>query len=199
MSADGDWPADPSDPRCPECDGPVSATSPFCMHCEADLPPGDPGSGTDTDVTTSTNPDAATSSGTGDAWLDPDGLLDDVSTVGVGVVAGLLAGVIASATLLFALPDLWPFVAGLAVWAGATAWIARTRTVFGTVRKAGYLVGALLAVAPLLLVATAPFAADTLGQRLTGVPVFGIFAWPVGLVAAGVGWLAGHGRPDRDE
>lgn len=33
-----DWPEDPTDPRCPACGEPVSATARFCMHCDASLP-----------------------------------------------------------------------------------------------------------------------------------------------------------------
>jgi hypothetical protein len=220
----GEWPADPTDPRCPHCDGKVSATASYCMHCEADLPPADfdpreTADGTDADfVGTSVSEqvsaaaeefgrsgeDSADSrsihegrTGTreetsDDHLIDPDGILDNVSTAMVGVVGGLLAGIVLLPLSIWLFPDpledlvLWVAGAG---WLAATAWIARTRTVFGAVEKAGLVLGGLLALAPPL---AALAAENGVGDVLGATIIFGIFVWPVALVLAGIGWVVGY-------
>jgi hypothetical protein len=197
------WPADPADPRCPACDGKVAATSSYCMHCETDLPPADfspaeTESGLDADFAAATTGDDADGAGDGgDGWLpslapDPDGLADDVSTVAVGAVGGFLAGVAATVTLLFPLPTYWPFAVGITVWVAGTVWIAATRSVFGAVRKAGYLLGGWLAFLPVAFALAAPMATDTVGSRLGFLVVLGVFVWPLAAVAGGVGFLGGR-------
>ena len=225
-----EWPADPMDPRCPECDGPVSATASYCMHCEADLPaadfdPRETASGVDADFVSASDTDgapagesvaeqvsaaadAAASGGTAatggsarddDRLLDPDGLLDDVSTVMVGAVGGLLAGVLLLPLAVWLFPDpLESLVLPVAVvgWLAATAWMVRTRTVFGAVRKAGYALGGLLALVPPLAAVAAT--QDGPVAALGATVLFGVFVWPVALVVAGVGYVVGRAAGDGD-
>lgn len=131
------------------------------------------------------------------AWIDPDSLLDNVSTVAVGVGAGLVTLVLAALVTFWLLPQgfggaaLW---VGLAAGAGGGLWMARSRTVFDAARKAGYAVGGLLALVPVAVSVALSWQnpADVLG----GVVVFGLFLWPVALVVVGLGWLLGRGGVD---
>lgn len=198
--SDRDWPADPTDPQCPSCGEPVSATGSFCMHCEADLPAGGFGPA----EATATTADSAAAPGsvdeadpgmpTGDqpvaqsGWLHPDSAFDDASTATVGIVGGLFDGFLVGLLAAWALPPAvqssWTAALAVLGWLLSTAWIAWTRSVFGAVRKAAYSFAVLVALAPLFL-----------GYALAdpGVLSFGIVAWPVAGIAAGGGWVAGRG------
>lgn len=131
------------------------------------------------------------------AWIDPDSLLDNVSTVAVGVGAGLVTLVLAALVTFWLLPQgfggaaLW---VGLAAGAGGGLWMARSRTVFDAARKAGYAVGGLLALVPVAVSVALSWQnpADAIG----GIVVFGLFLWPVALVVVGLGWLLGRGGVD---
>jgi hypothetical protein len=119
-------------------------------------------------------------------WLHPHSLLDDVSTGVVGVVGGLLVGVVTAPVSTWLLPDAleaWTLPMTLGAWFAATVWIARTRTVFGAVRKAGLAVGGLVALVP---IAVSIALGDASGLLL------GIVLWPVALVVAGVGYAVGY-------
>jgi hypothetical protein len=175
------------------------------MHCEADLPASDfdaretsDGSDADFSADESGGDRSADTDDPDRGWLDPDGLLDNVSTVGVGVVGGIVVGVVLTVVVLLPLPGGLPFAAGLVGWLAATAWIARTRSVFGAVRRAGYLVGGLLAVLPLVVGAFAPMAENTVGSRIGFAIVLCVFVWPLAGGAAVVGFLGGLGRPDAE-
>lgn len=211
----GEWPADPTDPRCPECGEPVSATASYCMHCEADLP----GATVDADPAASDDVGAAASgtaqgggggvenwsstdeSGAGreDAWIDPDSLLDNVSTVAVGVVGSLLTWILAGLVTFWLLP---PVVEDAAFWLGlaggavAGLWMARSRTVFDAARRASYTVGGLLALVP-PAVAIALSWQDP-SEAVVGIFVFGIFLWPIALAVVGLGWFLGRGGVEND-
>ena len=127
----------------------------------------------------------------GGALLDPDSLLDDVSTVMVGGGGGLLDGVLLVLLTIWLLPDGFEgasFWLGLAGGAGAGLWIARSRTVFGAARKAGYSLGGLLALVPF---AVAVALVDG------GALFFGLCLWPVAFVVVGLGWLLGKGGVDQ--
>lgn len=211
MSDSGDaWPEDPMDPRCPDCGEPVSATANYCMHCEADLPGthlwGEEGAddtgpatgfgGSDAvdagTVADAVAPDAGGDEAAGRGWLHPDGLFDNVTTVGVGVVAGLFAGVLAALLVAFALPGGWPFLVGGVGWLAAALYVARTRTAPGAVRKAGYLLAQLLAMLPVFLAATAPMQTDTLGNRVGVALILAVFVLPFAAGFAIVGYLVGR-------
>lgn len=165
------------------------------MHCYADLPAGDAGRGDPPGSAGALHGTAATAPSATDGergWLHPDGPLDDASTVAVGLVGGLFAAVVAGVGLVWVLPGGLPFLVGAAGGVGAAIYVARTPTVFGATRKAGYLLAALLAVLPALFAFTAEMQENTVGERLGVLVVLGIFVWPVALVLAGVGWLAGR-------
>lgn len=241
----GEWPHDPSDPRCPECGEPVSATASYCMHCEADLPPagfGESGTGTvddapideadpgmptrDDDTGEDTDDgggwggdDAATGSRFGGgsrasgareragrtaeeaaAWIDPDSLLDDVSTVMVAVVAAVVTLVLGTMLAYGILPPVVdaaaPWIA-LAATGGAGLWVGRTRSVFGAARKAGLVVAAQIALVPVAFVAATSW--ESVGDAVGGVIVVGLLLWPAAAVVAGVGWVLGLGGVDDGE
>lgn len=221
----GEWPEDPTDPRCPACGEPVSATASFCMHCETDLPSGDgaapaddapvdeadPGMPTRDDATGTADRslvgslfDGAPVGPDGDevdrhaeaaaAWIDPDSLLDDVSTAVLGVLTGVVVFVL---VLLMAFGLLPPPVEGAAGWlalgggAATGLWVGRTRSAFDAARKAGFAVGGLLALVPLLLAIVLPW--ETAGDALGGSVLFAVLVWPVALAVVGVGWVLGFG------
>lgn len=200
--SDGSWPADPTDPRCPECGEPVSATASYCMHCEADLPAANFGRSEPSAPAPDVPPAPGTTTGEPAAeekgWLHPDSLLDDVSTGAVGVVGGLLVGIVATFELLFLVGG-WGLPVGLVVWLGATGYVGWTRTVFGAARKAGYLLAGLVALLPLVLAVTPSMEDPSLAGRLVALVVTGIVAWPIALVLAGAGWLAGRSAVDDAE
>lgn len=189
------------DTRCPECGEPVSATATYCLHCYADLPAGDADRGDTPEEVRATASHGATagtdatrtdSTDAGSGWLSPASLLDDSMTVAVGLVGGLLAAVVVSVALVWVLPDVLPLLVGAAAGVGTAVHVARTRTVFGATRKAGYLLAALLAASPALFAFTAEMQENALGERLGLLVVLGVFVWPVALVLAAGGWLAGR-------
>lgn len=199
--ADGSWPADPLDPRCPHCGGPVSATADYCMHCEEDLPTGDaraadPYGAATTEATAWTTPSAADLADRD--WFHPDGFLDDSLTLLVGVVAGVIAGTLATFAVVWALPAAWPFLVGGVAWLGVTVAVARNRTVFDAAEVAGYLLALVLVALPLTVSATAPMA-DPGESRLGLAVVLAVFAWPVAAVLAGVGRILGGFGAEDDE
>lgn len=222
----GEWPEDPKDPRCPTCGEPVSATAIYCMHCEADLPTADASTAaasTGTAGTTATATDDAPmdeadpgmptrdddTGGTGarrgrdraeepdDAWIDPDSLLDDVSTVAVGLAGGLVDLVVLALLAFWALPEAVEGAAlpiGVVGGIGLGLWIGYSPSVFDAARKAGYSLGGLLAVVPPTLALALDWQSGT--GPIGGTIVFGIFVWPVALVVVGLGWLLGRGGVD---
>jgi len=133
----------------------------------------------------------------GGAWIDPNSLLDNVSTVAVGVGAGLVTIVLAALVTFWLLPEGFEGAAvwlGLAAGAGGGLWIARTRTVFGAARRAGYALGGLLALVPVAV--SVALSWQDPGDAIGGAVVFGLFLWPVALVVVGLGWLLGKGGVD---
>lgn len=219
----GEWPEDPTDPRCPACGEPVSATAAFCMHCETDLPSADgavddaPVDEADPGMPTRDD-DAGAASGSlvgslfdrapvgpdggaverraeaAAAWVDPDSLLDNVSTAVLGVLTGVVVFVLVVLMTFGLLPAVVDSAAGwLALGAGAATglWVGRTRSVFDAARKAGYAVGGLLALVPPVLALVLPW--ESAGDALGGGLVFGVLVWPVALAVAGVGWVLGFG------
>lgn len=212
MSGDA-WPEDPTDPRCPSCGEPVSATADYCMHCEVDLPSagvdvaagttavdGAPMDEADPGMPTVDETDrAAGRTAAAGAWIDPDSLLDDVSTAMVGTVGGLVAIPLVALVSYWLLPaavEGAAFPLGLAAGAGGGLWVARTRTVFGAARKAGFGLGGLLALVPLSLGVALPW--ESAGDAVGGIFVFGVFLWPVAAALAGIGWVLGRGGVEGD-
>lgn len=199
---EGDWPRDPADPRCPSCDEPVSATATYCMHCEVDLPvegktPAARTTGGSRTVDTAEMEEPDPGMPTADeppgrrGWLHPDSLQDDVATLTVGIVGGVLDGFVLLLLTIWALPRDVQSSGASAVaivgWLGTTVWIASTRTAFGAVRKAGYLFAGLLALTP-------PFV--TFALRDPEALLSGVVVWPAAAVVAAAGWAAGRGDVD---
>lgn len=134
------------------------------------------------------------------AWIDPDSLLDDVSTVVVGVVTAVLTLVLGTILAYGILPPVVdaaaPWIA-LAATAGAGLWVGRTRSVFGAARKAGLVVGAQVALVPVAFALAMPW--ESAGDAVGGGFFLGIIFWPIAAIVAGVGWVLGMGGVDEDE
>lgn len=206
---------DPSDPRCPACDGKVGATSVYCMHCGADLLETDVGAdnradarrGDDSaDVSDADDVSwgASSTGGTdgaggflGDLFA-PDGLLDDSLTVVVGAGAGLLAGVVAFFVALFATGNAVSLLAGFVVWLAVTAVLVRQRTVFGAVRLGCYALAVLLLVAPVTALSPVVGVDGGFGSRVALVLIFEALALIPVAVLLVAGFLAGRARPDEE-
>jgi hypothetical protein len=152
---------------------------------------GDPGS---TGGGTTQTATGGTATDTGDQLLDPDGLVDNTLTIVVAVLGGVVIGLIATFTLAF-LAGSAAFL-GIFAWLGATAYLARQRTVQGAVSKAAFGVAAVLLLVP--LIPLSPFVEMDPSGRAVGAVVllitFGFFA----AVAALVGYIASRFVPDPE-
>ncbi|WP_137286943.1 hypothetical protein [Halorussus salinisoli] len=194
-------PPEDTDPRCPDCDGPVSATAPYCLHCGADLESEGTGQRRGGNSNRNRAPSEravqTTSSETGDAeaaandhLFDPDGLLDNSLTVLVGIVGGALVG--ALAFLLFGLVvQSWVSIlpGGLA-WTGGTAYLATRDSIGEAVKYGCYAVALLLVLFPVVSFSPATKGGNFAGRVLLFLVaelLFGVFA----LGLAGVGHVAG--------
>ena len=213
---------DPTDPRCPACDGKVGATSVYCMHCGADLLETDVGADSraaarraDDSADVSDADDVSwgatdgTVGGRGDGGgaggggflrdlFAPDGLLDDSLTVVVGAGAGLLAGVLALFVVLVATGHEVALLAGFVVWLAVTAVLVRQRTVFGAVRLGCYALAVLLLVAPVTALSPVVTVDGGFGSRVALVLIFEALALIPVAVLLVAGFLAGRARPDEE-
>jgi hypothetical protein len=217
---------DRTDPRCPECGGPIGATATYCMHCSADLTDeqqaadidGDEtwdaaGAGvadavsstvetvTDAggDATAGDAPRSDTAGGTGGGsgqLLDPDGLADNALTVVVGIAGGIVVGLVGTIVLGVVTDSGYGVLFGIVTWLVATAYLVRRRTVQGAVSKAGYAVALVLLSVP--LIALSPFV--TVDGGLSGrgglFVVLLVFVVVPAGIAATVGWVAGRFVPE---
>lgn len=127
-------------------------------------------------------------------WLHPDGLFDDASTVAVGVVGGVLVAVPGTALALFATTSGWSLLAAPLLWIAVAAFVARTRTAFGAVRKASYLVAATLVVVPLFWF-TDPVKGGTFGGRVLAFVASEVVLVPLALLLVGFGYWVGGKAP----
>jgi hypothetical protein len=200
---------DRTDPRCPECGGPIGATATYCMHCSADLTDEQQAADIDGDETWdesggedpvgdapgSDTTDAATGGGSGQL-LDPDGLADNALTVVVGIAGGIVVGLVGTIVLGVVTDSGYGVLFGIVTWLVATAYLVRRRTVQGAVSKAGYAVALVLLSVP--LVALSPFADIDGGLSGRGglfVVLLVFVVVPAG-IAATVGWVAGRFVPE---
>lgn len=206
-----------SDPRCPECGGPVGSTSVYCMHCGAEFPEGPAGGEPDRrpggpdDSADVTDADDLSWSGAADAsvergsdegplsrLLDPDGTVDDSLTVIVGVGVGVVGGVLVLFAVLFATSHEVSLLAGLVAWVGLTVHLARQRSVFGALRLGCYGLAVLLLLAPLSMLSPVVDVSGGYGERVVLVVVLEVVAAiPAGVLLV-AGYLAGHARPAGD-
>lgn len=188
-----------ADPRCPHCDGPISGTSSYCMHCGEDVesPSGsvaDDADVSDADDYVRTGGRPNTSTTTTGGWLDPDGLLDDASTVVVAGVAAVVVGIISFVVVLLVLQSLVAVLAGPLAAVAVGLWVGRDRSVFGAARKACYAIATALVLVPTIALGPSMNGGTFGGQVLLFVlaeVVFGLVA----LMVAGVGFAAGKRRP----
>jgi hypothetical protein len=142
-----------ADPRCPYCDGKVSATAEWCMHCgrEFDGPVDAAGSGeraesdeselfgsnAESDRRTDDRPPVPSGRGTDGPSLLPVGGFDHRQSAGrfLGVLG--LAGVASVVGLGLSLPTTGAGMAALA-WLGSVALLARRRSAFDAMRYGSY-------------------------------------------------------------
>jgi hypothetical protein len=143
-----------SDPRCPECGGPIGQTATYCMHCSADLTEEQAAADTDGDEAWDRTAPASAGSDASDAptgeLLDPDGLVDNTLTVIVGIAGGLVVGLVGTTVPLILTGSGWAVPFGIVAWLGATAYLVRRRTVQAAVSKTGYAVAAVLLTVPVV-------------------------------------------------
>lgn len=182
-----------ADPRCPECDGPVSATAPYCLHCGADLgaTSSDPTPTTDRQQTAGNQ--AGTTSGSSaasDRLLDPEGLLDDSLTLLVGLVGGTAVGLLMFLLFGIITQSGWSILAGGLAWLAGTGYLSTRHSIGETIRYGCYAVALLLVLFPFVSFAPATKGGNFAGRVLlffAAELLFGVFA--AGL--AGVGYVAG--------
>ncbi|PSQ02916.1 hypothetical protein BRC94_00390 [Halobacteriales archaeon QS_5_70_17] len=205
-----------SDPRCPECGGPIGRTATYCMHCSADLTeersaadadgdgawdrtgpsvsgPADAAVDASTDASgVDRAPGAGDTGGRTDRLLAPDGLVDDTLTVLVGIAGGIAVGLVGTVVLLVATGSGWAVAFGVTAWLVATAYLVRRRTVQAAVAKSGYAVAAVLLSVPVIALSPVVEVDGGLEERggLFLVLLVGV-AVPAA-VAAAVGWIAGR-------
>lgn len=180
-------------PHCPECGEPIGARATYCMHCSADLTEEREAADVDGDGTW--DRDEPVAADRDDALLAPDGLVDNTLTAIVGVVGGILVGVLGTVALLFVTGSGWAIVFGLLAWLGATAYLARRRTVQGAIAKSGYAVAVVLLVVPLIAFSPVATVDGGIEERGGLFVVLLLFVAVPAAIAAGVGWIASRFVP----
>lgn len=186
------------DPRCPECGEPIGMTSAYCIHCSADLTEDRERTDTDADWDPTSRPSSPQApsptedTAGGGSLLDPDGLLDTLLTV----VVGLIGGVVISLFVWFAVTSVVSFglgaAVGVLVWLGATAKLFRCRTVQEAVSKAAYGIAIAMMLVP-LIVFSSTWDPGTRGQDFVILAV--ICAVPAA-IAGSVGFIAARFVPE---
>lgn len=210
-----------TDPRCPECGGPIGVRATYCMHCSTDLTEERAAADVDGDSTWDepVQPDAPVEAravlariqaviaerlgggSTADEaaegkLLDPDGIVDNTLTIVAGIGAGVVVGVVLTVELLAMTGSPWALLAGVVGWLGATAYLVRHRTVQGAVAASGYAIALVLLLIP--VVAFSPVASVDGGLAERGGLFLALAAFvvvPV-LVAVLLGWVASRFVPE---
>ena len=147
------------------------------MHCYVDLPDGPAGVTRRTDEIHEPDTDGR--------LLDPDGFIDNTLTLGVGLVAGVFAGVILAFGLFLALHSAWGILLGIVGGFAVAGQTARQPSVSDGVLWGTILVACSLFVFP--FIAFSPgMEGGTLGGRvilfmMIGVAAF-LIAMPITLV-----------------
>lgn len=148
-----------SDPRCPHCDGKVSATAMWCMHCGADFEsPVDADTGRTVEGRHRQRADIERALNSGDV----DELSDALDSNGIGsTVTGVAVAFAALVTLPWVSPpNVTPLYLGAVVGIGIYA--ARQGTVGDALRKSGR------------ALAAAPFALWLLSPLVNGLGSFAL-------------------------
>ena len=212
---------------CPECGGPIGQTATYCMHCSADLteerdaadadddgvwdsaeipaagwgeeaPDADRSldAGTD-DATASTADSSPSTTDDHDGMLDPDGIVDNTLTVGVGIGGGIVVGLIGTIVLLILTGSGWALLFGLVAWLGSTAYLVRRRTVQGAISKSAYAIAGVFLSIPFVVASPVMHVQGGLGGRVEGfVVLLVLVAFPAGFAAV-VGFVAGRFVPEE--
>lgn len=174
-------------------------TSAYCIHCSADLT--EDRERTDTDEKNPTSrpsspqaPSPAEDTAGGGSLLDPDGLLNTLLTIVVGLIGGIVIGLLGWFAVSSVLSIGLGIVAGVFVWLGATAKLVRCRTVQEAVSKASYGVAIGIMLVP-LIVFDPSWDAGTRAQDFVILAV--ICAFPAAIVGI-VGFLAARFVPESD-
>lgn len=192
------------DPRCPACDEAVSRTASFCIHCHADLDgQGDADAavvdlGDGSDPGTSAAASASTAGGSaGDEYgrFHPDSLIDDASTALVGVLAGVVVGFLLMVVLLFGTGAEVTALAWPVTLVAVALFVGHTRTAFGAVRKACYVLAPTLVAVPLFWFGEAPEGGDFAG-RVLAFALSEAVVVPVALAVVGIGYWVGGRAPE---
>lgn len=132
----------------------------------------------------------------GSQVLDPDGTVDTLLTIAVGIGGGLVVGLLGMIVLGALTGSGWAVPFGVLVWLGATVYIGRQRSVQGAIAKTGFATAGALALIPLWAVSPFGGAEGGLLERAgLFVTMFVGVAVPAGF-AAGVGWIASRFTPE---
>jgi len=129
-----------------------------------------------------------------DAWLAPDGWLDNSLTIVIAIVAGLFVGPLALFVVGALTESIWALPVGLVAWIGSTVYFARQRTVYGAVRGGCYTVAGLFVVLP---PAVAIAGSGGLAGRVGAFIAFEIFALFFAVPLFAVGKVASHLREKK--
>jgi hypothetical protein len=174
------------------------------MHCAADL--GDETDASQYDVDRKTDgstgemfdsaDEPQTAESAGDELLDPDGTVDNTLTVAVAIVSGVVIGIASTVVAAFLLGGGVGLLVGLLVWLGATAIIARQRTVQGAISLGGYSVATVFLSMPLVAFSPATNVEGGVEGRLVSFLLLLVFALVPAGIAATIGWFADRFVPE---
>jgi hypothetical protein len=142
--------------------------------------------------------DAPSATGAGespaDRWIDPDGWIDDVSTLAVAAVAAVVVAVLSFVVVLLVAQSLLSVLLGPLAGLGAGVWVARNRSVFGALQKACYATATALALVPSIALGPS-MKGGTFGGQVLLFLIAAMVLWIPALVLAGVGYAAGKRQP----
>lgn len=189
---------DPADPRCPACDGPVGATSVYCMHCGADLVPDSPDSVDVTDADDLVREGGASGASVDaddEGLLDPDGTIDDTLTGVVGLAGGGTIGLLTFLLFAFATASAWSLAVALLAAVGSAAHLVRRRTVGEAIARSAYAIALLIFVLPTILFGPA-VEGGSFGERvvvgLAGLLFTGLIAATIAVLGYVIGGVVGR-------
>lgn len=128
-------------------------------------------------------------------WFHPDSLLDDASTGAVGILAGFVVGFLAMVLAVPTTNSAVGFLVWPVGWVAVGLYVGRTRSTFGAVRKACYVVAPTLVVLPMFWFAPA-LEGGSAGGRIFAFVVSEVVLLPVAAALAGLGYWVGGKAPD---
>lgn len=129
--------------------------------------------------------------------LDPDGIADNTLTIVVAIVAGLVIGVLGTFALAIITESTLGFLVGFVGWLGATAYLARQRTVQGAITRGLRGVALVLLLFPFIWFSPAMEGGTFGGRVIIFVVTLVIIAIPAALLG-GVSLLVAQTIPEEE-